>query len=80
MNQGGGFAAFPFHRLAGLSDQPSKATNARAGAILRQLGLREDKVQAVLKRSVKQAITPSCLCITPRRIDCYAEGGALHFT
>jgi len=29
--EGGGFGAFPFYKLAGLSDEPSKATNARAG-------------------------------------------------
>ena len=50
--EGGGFAAFPFYRLAGLSESPSEATNARAAAILRQLGVREDKVQDVLGRSV----------------------------
>ena len=42
--EGGGFEAFPFYKLAGLSDEPSRATNKRAGAILRQLGLSEDKV------------------------------------
>ena len=50
--EGGGFAAFPFYRLAGLSESPSEATNARAASILRQLGVREDKVQDVLGRSV----------------------------
>jgi hypothetical protein len=39
-------------RLAGLSESPSEKTNARAAAILRQLGVREDKVQDVLGRSV----------------------------
>jgi len=29
--EGGGFETFPFHKLARLSDAPSKATNARAG-------------------------------------------------
>ena len=50
--EGGGFAAFPFYRLAGLSESPSKETNARAAAILRRLGVREDKVQDVLELSV----------------------------
>ncbi|KAJ1474238.1 hypothetical protein T484DRAFT_1833138, partial [Baffinella frigidus] len=54
--EGGGFGAFPFHKLAGLSDEPSRATNAQAGAILRHLGLSEVKVQAVLGRSVKQVV------------------------
>ncbi|KAJ1471840.1 hypothetical protein T484DRAFT_3485030 [Baffinella frigidus] len=54
--EGGGFGSFPFHKLAVLSDEPSRATNAQAGAILRQLGLSEDKVQAVLGRSVKQVV------------------------
>ena len=52
--EGGGFAAFPFHKLKGLSDEPSKATNAQAGAILKQLGLSEDKLEVVRGRSVKQ--------------------------
>jgi hypothetical protein len=54
--KGGGFAAFPFHKLAGLSDKPSRATNARAGAILRQLGLSEAQVDVVMRRSVKQVM------------------------
>ncbi|KAJ1479290.1 hypothetical protein T484DRAFT_2881444 [Baffinella frigidus] len=36
---GGGFGTFPFHKLTRLSDEPSRATNARAAAILQQLGL-----------------------------------------
>jgi hypothetical protein len=54
--EGGGFAAFPFHKLAGLSNEPSKATNARAVAILRKLGLSEDKLGVVRGRSVKQVV------------------------
>ena len=54
--EGGGFAAFPFHKLAGLSDEPSKATNARAGAILKQLGLSEDRLEVVRGRSVKEVV------------------------
>ncbi|KAJ1473991.1 hypothetical protein T484DRAFT_1912139, partial [Baffinella frigidus] len=54
--EGGGFETFPFYKLARLSDEPSRATNARAGEILRQLGLDEDKVEAVLGRSVKQVV------------------------
>ena len=54
--EGGGFGAFPFHKLAGLSDEPSLATNARAGAILTQLGMSEDKVEIVMERSVKQVV------------------------
>ncbi|KAJ1474812.1 hypothetical protein T484DRAFT_1830917 [Baffinella frigidus] len=45
---GGGFKT--------LSHEPSMATNARAGAILRQLGLSEDKVEAVMGQSVKQVV------------------------
>jgi hypothetical protein len=37
--EGGGFGAFPFHKLARLSDAPSTMTNALAATILRQLGL-----------------------------------------
>ncbi|KAJ1467763.1 hypothetical protein T484DRAFT_1857729, partial [Baffinella frigidus] len=37
--EGGGFGPFPFYKLARLSDEPSRATNARAGGILQQLGL-----------------------------------------
>jgi len=54
--EGGGFEVFPFYKLARLSDAPSKLTNAKAAAILRQLGLGEDKVQAVLRLSVKQVV------------------------
>ena len=42
-----------------MSPKPaSRATNAQAGEILRQLGLSEDKVQAALGLSVKQVATP----------------------
>ncbi|KAJ1479745.1 hypothetical protein T484DRAFT_2022949, partial [Baffinella frigidus] len=54
--QGGGFSTFRYYKLARLSDEPSAATNARAAMILRQLGLGEDKVQAVLRLSVKQVV------------------------
>ena len=54
--EGGGFEAFPFYKLARLSDEPSLATNARAGQILRQLGLGEVKVLAVMGLSVKQVV------------------------
>ncbi|KAJ1477991.1 hypothetical protein T484DRAFT_1819104, partial [Baffinella frigidus] len=53
---GGGFEAFPFYKLARLSDEPSMATNALAGQILRQQGLSEVKVQAVMGLSVKQVV------------------------
>ena len=55
---GGGFETFPFYKLARLSDEPSRATSVQAGEILRQLGLSEDKVQAVLRLSVKQVAPP----------------------
>ncbi|KAJ1487096.1 hypothetical protein T484DRAFT_1787681 [Baffinella frigidus] len=54
--EGGGFGSFPFYKLARLSDEPSRATNERAGVVLRQLGLGEDSVQTVLGRSVKQVV------------------------
>ena len=54
--EGGGFGPFPFYKLPRLSDAPSKATNALAAAILRQLGLGEDKLQEVLRLSVKEVI------------------------
>eukprot|EP00290_Baffinella_frigidus_P041768 CAMPEP_0180287810 /NCGR_PEP_ID=MMETSP0988-20121125/13621_1 /TAXON_ID=697907 /ORGANISM="non described non described, Strain CCMP2293" /LENGTH=842 /DNA_ID=CAMNT_0022262261 /DNA_START=659 /DNA_END=3183 /DNA_ORIENTATION=+ len=54
--EGGGFGTFPFHKLARLSDEPSRATNALAATILRQLGLGEDKVQDVVRLSVKQVV------------------------
>ncbi|KAJ1473644.1 hypothetical protein T484DRAFT_1835300, partial [Baffinella frigidus] len=54
--EGGGFGTFPYYKLARLSDAPSKATNAQAAVILRQLGLGEEKVQAVLRLSVKQVV------------------------
>ena len=57
--EGGGFATFPFYKLARLSDEPSAMTGERAADILRRLGLSEDKVQAVLLLSVKHA--PSSL-------------------
>jgi hypothetical protein len=56
--QWGGFSTFRYYKLARLSDEPSAATNARAAMILRQLGLGEDKVQAVLRLSVKQVMSP----------------------
>jgi len=54
--EGGGFEVFPFYKLYRLSDEPSKATNARAGQILRHLGLGEGKVLAVEALSVKQVL------------------------
>ena len=55
--EGGGFGTFPFYKLARLTEEPSKATNASAAAILRKLGLGEDKLQAVLRLSVKEVIS-----------------------
>ena len=63
--EGGGFEPFPSYKLARLSDEPSQATNAQAGEILRQLGLSEDKVKAVLGLSVKQVATPQHLPQAP---------------
>ena len=49
-----GFAPFPYHKLARLSDQPSAKTNAVAAKILKSLGVEQDKIDAILKRSVKK--------------------------
>ena len=68
--EGGGFETFPFYKLARLSDEPSQATNAQAGEILRQLGLSEDKLQAVLGLSVKQVATPRHLPPAPAPPEC----------
>jgi hypothetical protein len=52
----GTFSPFPFHKLKWLSDSPSDKTNKVACKILTRLGVRQEKMDGMMSRSVRQTV------------------------
>eukprot|EP00960_Hanusia_phi_P008782 251777-Hanusia_phi.AAC.1 len=52
----GTFSSFPWSKLHKLPDIPSRMTNDRAAIILEMLGINQDQIEKMRRRSVKQTI------------------------
>jgi hypothetical protein len=52
----GTFSPFPFHKLQYLSDSPSHKTNKLAAVVLSKLGVRQEKIDDMMSRSVSKTV------------------------